>query len=194
MSNELAYIIFDKENGKISSITNELLENENFIQVPLGDVLHLKKGQESFANYHVQYNPKTKELELQSKHEYALDAITVKDFIYEIPENDTEDADVQIVQDIPNTCWKVMLGNSLKENIKKKGINLNVNFLFSITDKGDPNVLYKTLSVHVGKTLSDNYCIVPFDMPFESTSDSISIYTSRRFDTYQFKRIFDEQD
>jgi hypothetical protein len=46
--------------------------------------------------------------------------------------------------------------------------------------------------VHIGKTLSDNYCIVPFDMPFELTDSSISIYTSRRFDTYQFKRIFDE--
>ena len=192
MSDRIAYVIFNKETGSISSITNEILETENFIQVPLDDVLHLKNGQESLTSYHVQYNPKTKEFELQSKNEFALDAVTVKDFIYEIPENNIDDADVQIIQDIPNTCWKVMLGNSLKENIKKKGINLNVNFLFSITDKGDPNVLYKTLSVHIGKTLSDNYCIVPFDMPFELTDSSISIYTSRRFDTYQFKRIFDE--
>lgn len=190
----VAYVIFDKDTGEITGVTNETSIESSYLQVPLADVKTLINGEELLSNYHVQYNPKIKELEFQSKHEYVLDALTVKDFIYELPQGGNIDADVQVIQDIPNTCWKVKLGKSLRSNIKTKGINLNANFLFSITKKGDPNILYKTLNVHIGQTVSDNYCIIPFTMPFETTDTPISVYTSRRFDTYQLTRIFNEQD
>lgn len=191
---KIAYIIFNKDNGEILSISNVADNNESYIQVPAAEVLSLKQGTEDISNYHVQYNPKIKELELKSKYEFALDALTVNDSIYELPEDAIDDADVQVTQDIPNACWKVTLGKSLKENIKRKGINLNASFLFSVTKKGDPNILYKTLSVHVGQTVADNYCVVPFDMPFETTKIPVSVYTARKFDTYQLTRILDEQN
>lgn len=189
---KIAYVIFNKDSGEIESISNDVTNEDTYIQVPLADVLSLKTGVEDISNYHVQYNPKNKELELKSKYEFALDALTVNDSIYELPETLIDDADVQVIQDIPNTCWKIKLGNSIRDNIKRKGINLNANFLFSVTKKGDPNILYKTLSVHIGKTVADNYCIVPFDMPFETTKIPVSVYTARKFDTYQLTRILDE--
>lgn len=189
---KIAYVIFNKDSGEIESISNAVTNEDTYIQVPLDDVLSLKRGVEDISNYHVQYNPKNKELELKSKYEFALDALTVNDSIYELPETSVDDADVQVIQDIPNTCWKIKLGNSIRDNIKRKGINLNANFLFSVTKKGDPNILYKTLSVHIGKTVADNYCIVPFDMPFETTDIPVSVYTARKFDTYQLTRILDE--
>lgn len=188
----LAYVIFNKDSGEILSISNEASEENSYIQVPLADVMTLINAEEPTTNYHVQYNPKIKQLEFQSKHEHILDSLTVKDFIYELPQDNAKDADVQVIQDIPNTCWKVKLGDSLRSNIKNKGINLNASFLFSITKKGDPNILYKTLNVHIGQTVADNYCIIPFNMPFETTTVPISVYTSRRFDTYQLTRIFNE--
>jgi hypothetical protein len=186
------FIIFNKDNGEIQSISNVANRSDSYIQVPLSDVMSLIDGVESIKNYHVQYNPKNKELELKSKYEFALDALTINDSIYEIPEALIDGADIQVVQDIPNTCWKIKLGDKLKENISRKGINLNTSFLFSITKKGDPNILYKTLSVHIGKTVADNYCVVPFDMPFETTDIPVSVYTARTFDTYQLTRIFNE--
>lgn len=194
MSEKIAYIVFNKDTGEITGIRNNVTDQDTYIQVPLKDVLSLKKGKESKKNYIVQYNPKTKNLELQSKFDQSFDAASVDDIIYEIPENSTEDADIQIVQDIPNTCWKIKVGNTLKKNIKSKGINLNATMMFSITEKGDPNILYKTLSAHVGQTLDDNYYIIPFSMPFEETLTSLSIYTVRRFDSYNLTRIFNEQD
>jgi hypothetical protein len=189
---KIAYVVFNKDNGEIESISNDVTNEDTYIQVPLADVLSLKTGVENISNYHVQYNPKNKELELKSKYEFALDALTVNDSIFELPETLVDDADVQVIQDIPNTCWKIKLGNSIRDNIKRKGINLNANFLFSVTKKGDPNILYKTLSAHIGKTVADNYYIVPFDMPFETTDIPISVYTARKFDTYQLTRILDE--
>jgi len=189
---KIAYVVFNKDNGEIESISNDVTNEDTYIQVPLADVLSLKTGVENISNYHVQYNPKNKELELKSKYEFALDALTVNDSIFELPETLVDDADVQVIQDIPNTCWKIKLGNSIRDNIKRKGINLKANILFSVTKKGDPNILYKTLSAHIGKTVADNYYIVPFDMPFETTDIPISVYTARKFDTYQLTRILDE--
>lgn len=188
------FIIFNKDNGEIQSISNVANKNDSYIQVLLSDVMSLVDGTENIKNYHVQYNPKNKELELKSKYEFALDALTVNDSIYELPETKIDDADIQVIQDVPNTCWKIKLGDKLKENISRKGINLNTNFLFSVTKKGDPNILYKTLSVHIGKTVADNYCVVPFDMSFETTNIPVSVYTARKFDTYQLTRILDEQN
>lgn len=189
----MQYVTFNKDTGKILSIGNEVEKDANYIQVSYEDVKSIKKGIEPSTNYAVEYNPKTKTLEFVSKAENIFDAVTVSEFIYEIPEIEINEPDILVIQDIPNTCWKISVGKTLRKNIKEKGISLNTTMMFSITAKGDPNILYKTLFVHTGQTLNDNYCIVPFSMPFETTNEAISIYTARRFDTYQFARIY-EQD
>jgi len=191
MSEKIMYVKFNKDTGKVTGVTNEVSDSDTYIQTTISEVMSLIDGTEMLSNYIVQYNPKTKDLELKSKYDHVLDALSVKDFIYEVPELADADADVQLVQDIPNTCWKVKIGNTLKKNIRQKGVNLNTTVLFSITEKGDPNILYKTLSVHLSQALSDNYYIIPFDMSFETSSEPVSVYTSRRFDTYQFERIYE---
>ena len=103
----LAYVIFNKDSGEILSISNEASEENSYIQVPLADVMTLINAEEPTTNYHVQYNPKIKQLEFQSKHEHILDSLTVKDFIYELPQDNAKDADVQVIQDIPNTVNKM---------------------------------------------------------------------------------------
>ena len=182
------YVQFEKDSGKIIRI-GPSKDGDNTIEVPLSMVNNLIEGKEKFKDYKVEYNSKTKTLELISIHEHILDQLTVNEFIYEIPVSDIKEPDITVIQDIPNTCWKIQIGKELKHNIRSKGVTLNSNMLFSITAKGDPNVLYKTLSVHFGTVVNDNYFIAPFNMPFETTEEPISIYTPRRFDTYQFKRI-----
>ena len=190
----MMFIKFEKDTGKILRIGPSQNGDENTIQVPLSDVISLVEGKERFRDYKVEYNTKTKMLELMSIHDQFMDQSSVNDFIYEIPTDEIEDPDILVIQDVPNTCWKIQIGKELKKNIRSKGVTLNSNILFSITAKGDPNVLYKTLSAHFGTMVGDNYFIAPFDMPFEHTQEPISIYTSRRLDTYRFKRIFNEQD
>lgn len=192
MSEVMQYVGFDKETGRIVSIGNDnTREDLSYIQVPLEDVLSIKKGIESKELYHVVYNPKIKDLQLTLKSNFTLDASNVNDFIYNIPTLDIQGADITVIQDIPNTCWKIVIGETLRRNIREKGIRLNTNMMFSITEKNDPNILYKTLIVNTTQTINDNYCIVPFSMPFELTNTPISVYTARKFDTYQFKRIYE---
>jgi len=191
MSEQLMYVSFNKDTGDVVGVGNSVKENCGQVQVPISKVMSIIEGTESLRNYIVQYNPKTKNLEFVSRYEYVLDAQSVNDFIYEIPEDNIEDPDILLIQDIPNKCWKIEMGMSLKSNLRSKGVSLNANIMFSVTEKSDPNVLYKTLIVDFGRLVNDNYFIVAFDMPFEATDARISVYTSRRFDTYQFKRIYE---
>ena len=126
-----------------------------------------------------------------SKFEHVLDAFTVKDTIYEIPTLDVGDADLTVTQDVPNSCWKVELGKTFKQNLRSKGVSLNANVMLSVTEKNDPNILYKTLFVDFNRLVNENYFILPFTMEFENVDTPVSVYTSKRFDTYQFKRIYE---
>lgn len=191
MSEQLMYVTFNKDTGDITSIGNETPEGVSYIMVPLSEVVTILNGTEPTKNYIVQFNPKTKSLEFVSRFEYVYDIYSVNELIYELSTNDIIDPDVLLIQDIPNMCWKVQLGKEFKKNLKSKGVSLNANIMFSVTKKNDPNILYKTLFVDFNQTVNDNYYIIPFNMPFEETEEPISIYTSKRFDTYQLKRIYE---
>lgn len=191
MFDQLMYVGFNKDNGDIISIGNEVPEEVSYVTVPVSNVLTVLNGLEPMRNYVVQFNPKTKSLEFVSRFEYVHDIYSVNELIYQIPEQMIEDPDVLLIQDIPNTCWKIQIGKEFKKNLKSKGASLNANIMFSITEKNDPNILYKTLFVDFAKAVNDNYYIIPFSMPFETVDTPISVYTSKRFDTYQFKRIYE---
>jgi len=191
MSEQMMFVSFDKDTGDITSIGNEVDETSSYITVPLSDVINILDGVEPSTNYIVQFDPKTKNLEFVSRFEFVYDNCSVNELIYEVPEEVSEDPDILLIQDTPNTCWKVQIGKKFKNNLKSKGVSLNANIMFSITEKNDPNVLYKTLFVDFGQAVDDNYYIIPFTMPFEETNLPISVYTSKRFDTYQFKRIYE---
>jgi len=183
------YVIFEQDTGKVLGISPKPAE-ENSIEVDLDRVIGLLEGKESRKNYKVEYNPKTKQLDLVNLRLQSLDGLHINDFIYEIPELYEKDADITIEQNQKETCWKVIIGSSLKKNLKRFKSRLN----FSITSKHDPNILYKTLSVDFSQVLKKNYAVLDFTMPFEYENSEISVFTSRSFDTYQFRRILNDQN
>lgn len=191
ITSNLMYVKFNKQTGVITGIGPQPYAGQDFISVPLFEVQQLIDGVAPWRNYRVQYNPKVKKFELTNIKDTKVYGNTINDFIYEVPEARCVDPDVTIVQDIPNECWKFFIGHQLRNNLTQA--NLTNSMMVSVTAKGDPNVLYKTLFVPLSDIFTNNYVVLPFTMPFERTNEDISVYTARRFDTYQFKRIFDEQ-
>lgn len=186
------HVIFEKDTGKILGISPKKQE-ENSIPVDLEQVKDILEGTDSKRNYRVEYNAKNKQLEFVDLHKESFDGASVNDFIYEIPEKEIDDADITVEQDVPNTCWRFTLGKTLKRNLRNKGIRLNNQLSFSITAKHDPNVLYKTISIDFSNVLSQNCVIVPFDSEFETERSLISVFTARKFDSYQFKRVWNDE-
>lgn len=185
------YVIFQEKTGKILGISAKN-EHENTIPVEISEVQALLDGKEKKKNYRVEYDPKTKQLVLVNRHRESFDGSCVNDFIYEIPESDDSDADITVEQDIPSACWRISLGSSIKKNLDHKGIRLNTRLHFSVTAPHDPNVLFRTLDVDFMDAAKRDCAVVDFTMPFEYKNIPFSVFTTRRFDTYQLKRISDE--
>ena len=187
------FVKFQEDTGEILGIGPRQDINYNCLEVDLSEVLPIIEGKESRKNFRVQFDSKSNNLKLVNVTEYTFNSSNVNDFLYEIPQNLDLSSDIIVEQNIPETCWKVKLGKNLKKNMKSKGIRLNTTMAFSITAKHDPNVLYKTLFVDFSKVLFENYCVLDFTMPFEYENMPISIFTMRKFDSYEFQRVLNEQ-
>ena len=190
-----SYVEFNADNGELISVRSSLPDGTNsFIEVPFEKIKSLKDGIETFNQYIVEYNGKTKALELKYKNEIEFNNFSVKEFIYQIPLTNIDDADITVIQDIDNTCWKILIGKEFKKSLRDKGIALNSTLYFSVTAKNDPNILYKLMSCNFAQSVKQNYFVIPFTEKFEYELSNISVYTVRLFDTYCFKRIKDGKE
>jgi len=188
MSSDVMYVQFEQETGEIVGISPRPSANHHDIEVELEEVVAILEGRERKKNYRVEYEPRKKKLALVNQHEKQFDGASVRDFIYELPEVEQDDVDICVYQDTANSCWKILLGNSLQKNLKKQGLRLNKQLSFSVTAKHDPNILYKTLFVDFSQIVRDNYAVIPFDMEFEEKNSDISVFTAKMFDSYSFRR------
>jgi len=187
-----SYVEFVADTGEVISARSSKPDGSNsYIEVTEDQIKTLKDGTERFSQYIVEYNGQTKALELKYKNELKFDNLSVKEFIYNIPTDSINDADITVIQDLDNTCWKILIGKSFKKSLQDKGIALNSTLYFSITAKNDPNILYKQIKCNFAESVRQTYFVIPFSEEFEYTIADISVYTVRLFDTYCFKRIKD---
>jgi len=190
-----SYVEFDADTGNVISARSSKPDGTNsFIEVSPDQIKTLKDGTERFSQYMAEYNGQTKTLELKYKNELTFENLSVKQFIYNIPKTKIEDPDITVIQDIDNTCWKILVGKQLKKSLHDKGIALNSTLYFSITAKNDPNILYKQIKCNFADSVRQNYFVIPFTEKFEHTVADISVYTVQLFDTYCFKRIKDGKE
>ena len=123
----LQYVYFDIETGNILEITNEEIDDNNssHIVVSVEDVETLINGEEPFESCSVVYNTKLKLYELQ-RNTIEQPVYNVNDLIFEIAEY-TENADIQVIQDLKNTCWKFLISEELRANLVENKVSLKVN-------------------------------------------------------------------
>ena len=75
------------------------------------------------------------------------------------------------------------IDKEFEKQINDQKITIDMsNYFFSVTKQSDPNVLYKLLNF-------DETMSLPFTDKFEFDDDEISVYTTRRFDSYFFEVV-----
>jgi hypothetical protein len=90
---------------------------------------------------------------------------------------DDDYAEIKIVQDNIKKCWRIEVHKQLDSYLQEQNISVVPQKQFySITKKGDPNILYRLLKFDGNE--------IPFDYDFEFDNLDISIYTIRRFGSY----------
>lgn len=176
------YVVFD-DNGNLQGIYNREPKDVNYIKVENSDVETLISGKEQFRHYLVVFDTtkKTHVLKHIYNEENYLD--NVNDQIYKIPKHVTQDPDLTIIQDTKNKKWRFQINAQIKENFEKNNLNYTQPMGFSVTQKNNPNYLERYMVVDIMSILSEDYTI-DFVTDLELDSNAVSVYTSKRLESY----------
>jgi len=114
---------------------------------------------------------------------------TIEDIIYQIPKTDADPTikisqanyifDLLIEQDNSKKEFRIRLSSAIKDQYDRKSLNQDMSFY--VTAENDPNILYKTLKVHINELLKNHYYTIPYN-DFEDTY--CNIFSRRYFQQY----------
>jgi len=187
--NQDRYVYFD-ENGEITKITNyKEDENTSFVKVDYKLVEKIMEGLLPSFNFMVIYDISIREYVVKPKISMTEFTYTVNDRIHEIKKN-LIDADLTIIQDIKNACWKFNINDSLRSQLLAQNISINTPLFFSITKKHNPHVLYRTIEVKFSEILEQLDFSVPFVYNDENTT-TLSVYTIKKMQSYKYEVLND---
>jgi len=103
--------------------------------------------------------------------------------------NTGKDYDVIVQQNLVDRCWTIILNPYTKSFLNTSGYSINDKLYFSVTEKYDPNILYRTLEINAEELLWAQPKNVPFIYDSESSGDNVSIYTAKYFEHYAHEVI-----
>lgn len=180
------YVYFDND-GEILSISNQNKTEGSYIETDVDQVINLITGKEVLSNYVVMFDPVTKQNVIRHRFIEEELQFDINNQIYKVPTEKLARPDFTLQQDIKNKRWNFILDNLLQENLKKQTVRFSSKLNFSITSKNDPHNLYQYFTIDL-ETLTENYSI-PFVSEIELDIDQISVYTTKRLETYYHEVI-----
>jgi len=95
-----------------------------------------------------------------------------------------KDYDVIIQQNFVDKCWTIILNPYTKAFLNTSGYSINDKLYFSVTEKYDPNILYRTLEINAEELLWAKPKTIPFIYDSELDGVNVSIYTAKYFEHY----------
>lgn len=183
------FVYFD-EIGEITKITNYNEDDTlSFIKVDYKFVEKIMEGTLPSFNFMVIYDIGIREYVIKPKILMNEFTYTVNDRIHEIKKN-IIDADLTIIQDMKNACWKFNINDSLRSQLLAQNISINTPLMFSITKKHNPHVLFRTVEVKFSEILEQLDFSVPF-MYIDENNTSLSVYTIKKMQSYNHEVLYD---
>jgi hypothetical protein len=180
------YVYFDTD-GEILSISNQNKTEGSYIKVDVDQVINLITGKEVLSNYVVMFDPVTKQNVIRHRFIEEELQFDINNQIYKVPTEIPARPDFTLQQDVKNKRWNFILDSLLQENLKKQTVRFSSKLNFSITSKNDPHNLYQYFTIDL-ETLTENYSI-PFVSEIELDINQISVYTTKRLETYYHEVI-----
>ena len=180
------YIYYDDQ-GEITSISNTNDLEGNYILLPLEKVINFLTGKESASSYIVIYDTLLKQNVLKLKYQSDEMTFYVNDDIFKVPQELDGKPDLIITQDIKNKKWIFTVDQGLQSYLKSQVLSYNKKIHISITRKNDPHDLYHLIIFDFDKLINDRILEVPFRYQSEESETDLSVYTSKRFETYVYE-------
>lgn len=144
---QTSYVYFNSTSGKIYKIGPKSTEykDKNYLVVENTSVTDILSGKKSLSQFVVLFDEREKGYKLKPVE--SFDTFDYKTFIkISTDEKNKKNADLIITQDFTKQEWRVQFSKDLY-NMFSEHLFLTEHLLtFSITEKNDPNVLYKCIS------------------------------------------------
>lgn len=178
-----SYVHYDYNNGKLSKVTSrpEQVAGTEMLEVSYIEIKDLMSGRRRLSDYSVVYDAALKHMRLKEE-SFEDSFVTVDHKLYKVTTE--SDPDFKITWNTHTNYWNFALSDELKHNRHLHKRPEDVMLYFSITNRDDPNVLHKTISINLKKLLLDDY-----QTYFKPTISTISIYTVKYFEKYSLERI-----
>ena len=179
-------VYFDLETGKIEAITNKEIEGKTtFFETPVQEVEDFVIGNKNLTRHKVVFNVKDQRYNII--HDQDTIIVYADDLIFKI--NQLPDAQIIVTQDIKNSVWKVQANSTIREQMKSVQSRLEETMYFSITEKGNPNILINHFYLSIKDIIEQDQVTFDFSSQEERNFDLISVYTNRKFDRYTHEVI-----
>jgi len=183
----MSYIVFDKENLVPLYATDTKPDNRlSVINVSTEFVKQIFLGNDLLIKYIIQYNDITNKFDLVIKDNKSQN-YDFKEFLIDIISYD-KNPELNITQDLKEKQWILELNGNKLERFFDENVLLKDFIFFSVTEKNNPNILYRLLKINLTQFLKTKYLIIPFIYNTEQTVN-ISIFAKKNFLSTNFKRI-----
>ena len=179
-------VYFDLETGKIESITNKIIEGKtSYFEVPAPEVEEFLIGTKNLTKHKVVFNVKDQEYNIV--HDQESIVVYADDLIFEI--KTVFDPQIIVTQDIKNSQWKISTDQTIRTQMQDVHTRLEETMYFSITENGNPNILYNHFYINIKDVIRHGSAVFPFVSQVEQDKTKISVYTNRKFDKYTHEVI-----
>lgn len=181
-------VYFDVESGNILSITNRELGKDlgSFI-VPIQEVEDFLAGTRNMTKHRVVFNVKEQQYQIVSNQENII--VSADDLIFRIMNLDN--AQIVVQQCLKEKCWKIFASTEIRKKMKAVGARLEEVLFFSITEVGNPNILYNHYYVSIKDIIEKDFVKFNFTSQDELDPKQISVYTNRKFEKYSHEVVYE---
>jgi hypothetical protein len=172
---------YDKDTGEIYGISNKpLLKYDTFILIKPEEALGFLEATKRTLDYKVTYDINNSRYQLIHKKEKII--LDVNDLVHHIVKQN--EYQILFVKDNVNNCWKIEIDKEIREQLIDQSNLVDESLWFSITQKNNPNILYRQIELNVGDLVRAGSISFKFESQIEEKMQSYSVYTIRRFKTY----------
>jgi len=178
-------VYFDKDSGNITSITNSNGIGDYF-ETDFESVKSLLSGDERIIDYKVVYNTRKFSYEIVPKTQ-SIVSVDVDDLIYKI--TTSQQPQILVIQNNKENKWTVEISEQLRLVLEEKGARLEETLFFSVTQKDNPNILYRMFSCKICDLIKSKSIDFDYIGQKELKHNALSIYTSRKFEYYSHEVI-----
>jgi len=169
-------VYFDKENGNIYSITNELSDNGyDNIEVEFKDVEHFLTGKSNIAFFRIEIDDEGAIKFVNKKESPVVFKSNIIEYIRAV---DNNTAILQV--EWHPTKWLFKVDQKFLKNPRSKNVNSKINFF--ITREDNINVLYRIIEIKIKDLIQA--IEIPFITEEEKDIENIAMFTLPFFESY----------